>query len=284
MLELRVNSPRILLFDAVKVSGKLLKLGILAAIVMGIGFVGHLGYQKMFIDNQEFALREIPVTTAEGEEPQFMTISRILETTGIDPRASIFAFDIDEVEESLGQLPELSGATVTRRLPDILKVQISERIPVAWLACPSLGIEERSVEKGLLVDSSGFAFRCTTKPLADFAAELPVVFASVLPAGAIVSGEKIDHEGLSHALELAQNADALLKGDDLPSWVMVKDGIMLEMMTIGGTRSTFSYFDQEHQLAKFRKSMAHARSSGRELATINLIPDRYVPVTYRGTN
>ncbi len=284
MLELRVNSPRILLCDAVKLSGRLLKLGIFAAIVAAFGFILHLGYQKIFIENQEFALREIPVTTPKGHEPQFMTIGRIIETTGIDTEASIFAFDIDDVEESLANLPELSGASVTRRLPDILKVEITERVPVAWLACPSLGVEERSVEKGLLVDASGFAFRCATQPLADFAAELPVVFAAELPAGAIVSGEKIDHEGLSFALELAQNADAHLSGDDLPSWVMVKDEITLEMMTIGGVLSTFSYFDQKHQLVKFKKLTDHARQRGRELATINLIPNRYVPVTYRGSN
>ncbi|MDA7932110.1 FtsQ-type POTRA domain-containing protein [Akkermansiaceae bacterium] len=284
MLELRVNSPRILLCDAVKFSARLLKFGVFAGIVAAFGFALHLGYQKIFIENQEFALHEIPVTTPEGHEPQFMTIGRIMETTGIDADASIFAFDIDDVEASLANLPELSGATVTRRLPDILKVQVTERIPVAWLACPSLGIEERSVEKGLLVDASGFAFRCATKPLADFAAELPVVFASELPAGAIVSGEKIDHEGLSYALELAQNADGELSGDDLPNWVMVKDEITLEMMTIGGIRSTFSYFDQVHQLTKFHKVTSHARERGRELATINLIPNRYVPVTYRGTN
>lgn len=284
MLELRVRSPRIFLFDAVKLTARLFRFSVFGAIVVALGFGIYLGYQKMFIENEEFALKRIDLTNEVGEEPQFMTNQRILEMTGIDPGASIFTFNVDEVATAIANLPETSSAQVTRRLPDILKIQLGERIPVAWLACPSLGIEERSIGKGLLVDASGVAFPCITKPLAEFAAELPVVFAEELPAGAIVAGEKIDHEGLSYALELAQNADAALEGDDLPSWVMVRDEITLEVMTIGGTRATFSYFEQEHQLSKFSKSVGHARESGRELATINLIPNRYLPVTYRGTN
>jgi hypothetical protein len=281
MLELRVRSPRIFLFDAVKLTARLFKFAVIGAVVVALGFGMHLGYQKMFIENEEFALKRIDLTNEEGDEPQFMTNQRILEMTGIDPGASIFAFDIDEIEAAIANLPETSAAQVTRRLPDILKIQVSERIPVAWLACPSLGIEERSIKKGLLVDASGVAFPCITPPLAEFAAELPVVFAEELPAGAIVAGEKIDHEGLSYALELAQNADAQLKGDDLPSWVMVRDEITLEVMTIGGTRAIFSYFEQEHQLRKLSNLIGHTRASGRELATINVIPDRYLPVTYR---
>jgi hypothetical protein len=73
MLELRVRSPRIFLFDAVKLTARLFKFSVFGAIVVALGFGIYLGYQKMFIENEEFALKRIDLTNEVGEEPQFMT-------------------------------------------------------------------------------------------------------------------------------------------------------------------------------------------------------------------
>lgn len=284
MLELRVSSPRILFCEAIKMTGKLLRFSVVALIVVVLGVLLRIGYQKVFIENADFALQEIQLTLFDEGGPIFVDHTRIIQATGIDPKASIFAFDVDELEEMLASLPEVSRAEVTRRLPGTLKIEITERIPVAWLACPELGIGERDPQTGLLVDAGGVAFLCDTQALADYAVNLPVVFSERLPQGAIVTGQKINHEGLSYALEMAQNADALLVGDDVPDWVMVKDELTLEMQTVGGARCTLSYFDQHDQLTRFDKLSRHARDSGRRLATINLIPKRYVPVTYFTSN
>ena len=275
-----MNSPRILFCDAIKLSGRLFKLLMVAAVVIAIGVVSRIGYQKFFIENQDFALKEMSFETESGGEPRFLTRARIIETTAIEASGSIFAFDVDEVEAQLLALPEISSATVNRRLPGTLKIKITERVPVAWLACPSRGIEERNISNGLLVDQSGIAFPCATEPLANFAVNLPVVFAGKLPDGAIVEGQKINHEGLRYALEFAIKADLSLSGSDLPDWVMVKDEITLEMRTVGGTRCTISYFDPDAQIERLKNLSMHARDSGRQLATINLIPKRFVPVTY----
>lgn len=284
MLELRVNSPRILLCDAVKLSGRLIKLLIVAAIVIAIGVAGRIGYQNLFIENQDFALKEMSLETGSGSEPRFLTRARIVEMTSIEESGSIFAFDVDEVEGQLLALPEIASARVDRRLPGTLKIKITERIPVAWLACPSRGIEERNISNGLLVDKFGIAFPCATARLANYAANLPVVFAGDLPDGAIVEGQKINHEGLKSALEFAIKADTILDGSDLPDWVMVKDEITLEMRTVGGTHCIVSYFEPDSQLVRLKNLSMYARDSGRQLATINLIPKRYVPVTYLTSN
>lgn len=284
MLELRVSSPRIFVCDAIKMTARLFRFSVFALILVAFGVLLRVGYQKVFIENEDFALQEMPIMTIAGNEPVFLSKARVLQATGIDPEASIFAFDVDEVEDMLAALPEVASVHVTRRLPGTLKIEVAERFPVAWLACPSLGIEERNPQTGLLVDSDGMAFPCETQILADYAANLPVVFSERLPEGAIVSGQKIDHEGLSYALEMAQNADALLDEGDLPDWVMVRDELTLAMQTVGGTRCILSYFDQHDQLARLAKLSRHARGSGRQIATINLIPKRYVPVTYLTSN
>ncbi|MGC6427364.1 MAG: cell division protein FtsQ/DivIB [Akkermansiaceae bacterium] len=284
MLELRVSSPRILFCDAIKFTGKLLRFSVLAVVVVILGVLMRIGYQKVFIENEDFVLQEMLISSVDDKALNFVNQTRVIQATGINPEASIFAFDVDEVEASLSELPEVSYASVSRRLPGTLKIEIRERVPVAWLACPSLGIGERDPQSGLLASADGEAFLCDTQALADYAAHLPVVFAERLPEEAIAPGRKINHEGLTYALEMAQNADALLDGSDLPDWVMVRDELTLEMQTVGGTRCTLSYFDQQDQLARFRKISRSAQASGRRLATINLIPKRYVPVTYLISN
>lgn len=284
MLELRVSSPRILMCDALKLSARLFRYLIYAVVIVIFGVSLRIGYQKVFVENSDFVLQEVKIETSEGAIPMFVSRERVIQATGIDPEASIFSFDVDDVQDVLSALPEVASVDVTRRLPGTLKIELVERVPVAWLACPALGIEERNPQTGFLTDESGVAFPCDTQELANYAAGLPVVFAESLPDRAIVSGEKINHEGLSYALELALNADAILSDHDLPNWVMVRDELTLEMQTIRGTRCTLSYFDQREQLIRLDQLSRSARARGRAFATINLIPKRYVPVTYLTSN
>ena len=259
-----------------------MKLGLILVAVMALGFAGRLGWEELFVKNtEEFGIKEVPLTDFEGEAPRFLTHSRIVATTGLDLDASIFALDTDELEETLRDLPEITDARVTRRLPGTLKIEISERTPVAWLDCDKLGIVQRDRAAGLLIDEAGVPFKCASQTLWDFAERLPVIRVLKAEDHEIMEGQEIKHEGLQYALDLVNLATDSMEGFERPAWVIVKDEITLEMMTLGKTIATLSYYEQEHQLEKLTKVVSHARSKGRELASVNLIPDRFVPVEYR---
>jgi hypothetical protein len=282
MLALKVKSPRIVFFDFLKLGGRFMKLGLILTVVMALGFAGRFGWEELFVKNtEEFGIKEVPLTDFEGEAPRFLTHSRIVETTGLDLEASIFALDTDELEETLGSLSEITEARVTRRLPGTLKIEVGERTPVAWLDCDQLGIVQRDRAAGLLIDEAGVPFKCASETLWDYAERLPVIRVLAAEEHEIVEGREIKHAGLQYALDLVTLASNSMEGMERPAWVIVKDEITLEMMTLGRTLATLSYYEQEHQLEKLTKVVSHARAKGRELASVNLIPDRFIPVHYR---
>ena len=282
MLSLKVSSPRIIFYDLVKVGVRCLKVGLLVAIMVGVGFGLSLGWQKLFVENDEFTISELSLKTFDGGAPRFLTHARMLEETGLDPDATIFSLDTDALAERLESLPELTGARVSRRLPGTLKIEVEERRPVAWVACRSLGIRERDRDLGLLIDVEGIPFKCSSEKLWEYAESLPVVLAGDLGDEKIVEGKPIEHRGLNYAFDAIKIASELLVGIERPAWVVVKDEITLEMKTLGGVHATLSYYDLHPQLTDFSKLVSHAQARGKELDRVNLIPRRFVPVHYRG--
>lgn len=281
MLYLKVNSPRIMFFDCVKFCARFMKLGIAILLMIGVGIGLSYGWQKLFVENGEFEIADVKILTPEGEKARFLTHQRFELKTGIDLKKTIFAIDTDELQASIEALPEIKMAQVSRRLPGVLKIEVEERRPVAWVACRSLEIKERDRESGLLVDEDGIAFRCDSAELWKVGEKLPVVMVQSAGRGQIEEGQSIEHEGLNFALELVSRANDKFEGRERPAWVVVKDEIMLEMKTLNGTLATFSYYDQERQIDNLVKLISHADLQGKSLANVNLIPRRFVPVYYR---
>lgn len=281
MLHLKVSSPRIMFFDCVKFAGRFFKLGVALVVMVAVGIGLGYGWQKLFVENEEFVISKVEIFREGGEETRFLTHGRFVEKTGLDLKKTIFAVDTDELCSAVEALPEIKSAEVSRRLPGILKVEVLERNPVAWVACRSLGITERDRKTGLLVDEEGVPFRCDSEKLWEFGEELPVVMVPKAEAGEIVEGEKLEHKGLKRALDWVMLAKEKLELPERPVWVVVKDEILLEMKTRTGVLATLSYYDQDRQVENLIKLTSHARRQGKELAQVNLIPRRYVPVHYR---
>jgi len=281
MLSLKVSSPRIVFLDFLKVGTKAVKYSLLVALMVGVGAILNFGWQKLFVENEEFTINELPLKTFDGKEPRFLSHERIVKKAGLDPQATIFAIDADELRAALEQLPELTSAKVSRRLPGTLKIEVAEREPVAWIACPALGIRERDRELGLLVDRDGIAFQCASDALWAFAQKLPVLTTSAADSEQIVERQPVSDKGLQYALKLIELSSSHLADDQRLMRIEIKDEIILEAKTIDGISLTFSFYDLERQVSDFSDILAHAQYSGRELKKINLIPRRFVPVQYQ---
>lgn len=269
------------MFDFLKMGGRFVKLGVAMVVMVCVGFGLSYGWQKLFVENEEFLVQHVTLKTMDGDDPNFLNHERLVAHTGLDPAATIFSIDTDQLKESLLELPEITQAKVSRRLPGVLKVEVAERLPVAWLACRSLGIRERDRELGLLVDAKGIVFPCASEALWLYSDKLPVVMARSAEREEIVVGEAITHKGLKHALQLVNLSAEKLAGLERIAWVVVKDEIMLEMKTLGGVVATLSYYEQERQLTNLSRLLSHAHEQGERITEVNLIPRRFVPVHYR---
>ncbi len=278
---MKVSSPKILMFDCLKFGRRFLKLGIAMIVMVFVGFGLSYGWQKLFVENDEFLVQEVSLKTMSGEDTLFLNHERLIEQTALDPATTIFTVDTDQLREALLELPEITDARVRRRLPGLLKIEVTERHPVAWVACRSLGIRERDRDLGLLVDVDGVVFPCASDALWDYADKLPVIMIKAAERSEIMEGQAITQKGLKHALELVNRAAEKLQGVESLAWVVVTDEIMLEIKTLGGVKATLSYYEQDRQLDNLSRLISHADEQGRSLAQVNLIPRRYVPVLFR---
>ena len=58
MLHLRVNSPRIVFLDCLKVGSRLVKIGAAVLLMVGVGIGLGYGWQKVFVENEEFEIAD----------------------------------------------------------------------------------------------------------------------------------------------------------------------------------------------------------------------------------
>lgn len=282
---IQVKSPRIFYLNFLRASVGILKVLCVVTLIGGIFLGGRMAFHHLFVDNAEFVLREVPLLKMGTKDmPRFMNHKRVVNATGINLSASIFAVDISKMEKTLRELPEISAARVTRRLPGTLKIEVEERIPVAWVECQALNLEGRNFRTGLLVDENGFVFPCATSTLWNFAEKLPVIALAKIPkVGKIESGQTMDDRSFNYALNLVKNSRGVLKGVFSPDRIEIRDEITLEMVTRTGSQGIFSYFDQDRQLHDFARLLQYAQETGRALGTANLIPTRNIPVTFAGS-
>ena len=101
MLRLKVNSPRIVFLDCLKVCSRLMKLGIAILVMVGVGIGLGYGWQKVFVENEEFEIADVKILTMEGENARFLSHDRFVSKTDIDLEKTIFAIDTEKLQISI---------------------------------------------------------------------------------------------------------------------------------------------------------------------------------------
>jgi cell division protein FtsQ len=116
-------------------------------VVLALGgacvLAARIAYARV-LSSDHFALRRIEVA-GRARIPE----SKILDAAGIVRGMNVFRLDTHRAEEAIERDPWIRRAKVVRRLPDRVKVEVEERIPVAILSASHL----------YLVDERGDVFK-----------------------------------------------------------------------------------------------------------------------------
>jgi len=274
-VEIRVTSPRIVGFGLLRLIRAGVKLALVAGLLAGAGWGAMEGLQAFFMENEEFRLREIELET-DGR----ITETHVAELAGLDPRASVFAFNLAEIRERIEARPGVVRAGVSRRLPGTLRIRVEERVPVAWIECRPLGAAGRDPENGLLLDAEGVCFRCDPW-WAEKARELPVIMLNEGHDGELGGGRPLRCREGRRALHLVLLSEELLAEEE---WglevVAVRNEYSLLAATSEGTWVTFGMYDHERQLRDLLVLRRHLLQTDRVLAAANLIPERNTPARF----
>jgi len=264
------------MFQVLSGLGKAGKALVFLALIGLIAWGGYRGINHLFLGNEKYKLQEIDLET-NGH----LDHSRLVQITGIDLEASIFAIDVSDLTDQLRALPEVVDCNVERRLPGTLKVTITERVPVVWLECTELGYPGRQ-DGGILADKDGITFPCEGN-MWESSRDLPVIVVSESEEDSFVHGSKMKHLETMRALHLIQTFSAKqVRAQWQAERVTLVNDYSLEAVCNDGTRAIFGMYDHDRQVGDFVTICEHSFKTRRAIRHINLIPKKNIPVKFAG--
>jgi POTRA domain, FtsQ-type len=277
VLQSEVMSPRIAWFSLLGFLRGLTKIALVLGILLAVAYGIREAIEHTFHRNPDFRLKAIQLNPNDVlDEPNLVS------TLNIDLSANIFDFDIDHLERRLLEMPAISAAKVERNLPGTLDFSITTRKPVAWIACPEEGFPTERKAGSLLVDVNGFPYPCPPGQ-AEASQDLPILLLSSDPEHRIQPGKTLEHPHYRHCLQLLKAVIARYPGElRLVDTISQPNKWSLSMKTRSGTLATFGLGDHGRQLEYLGRAFDHSREKGYQIATINLIPRRNVPITLAG--
>jgi len=282
-VNLRARSGRVFWCQTKKSGRRLMRLAAILVLSGMALWAGTSVVQQVFMDSDEFALAELHLWSWDSNEeaPKLINQSRLQEVTGLTPGVNIFAFPLGKLEQQIESLPEIKQAHVTRRFhPSRLCVRVDELKPVAWIDSPRQRIVARDYERGMLVDEDGLCF-LPSESMRKSISGLPVITTGERGEDELMSGKKVQGREFLRALELVKLSQRYLveAGLSLPV-VGLRNDFSLLAKTHTGSLVTFGLYEHERQLEDLLLILEHARQSSRGIESVNLIPERNIPVVF----
>jgi hypothetical protein len=276
-LQVNVLSPRIVWFGFLKACRQTLKV----TLMVGLGVAAIWGIreliQKGLVQNKEFKLQAIELTPNPAIDER-----RLIKVAGIDIDGSLFDCNAGQIETVLRALPELSGASVRREFPGTLVVEVTAREPYVWVSRTGQDVSPRDPQAGLVVDRHGIAFHCPPTLLKE--AELLPLIQLGEGGEPLVAGKPVVHPEFERLRCLYEVACQRIPGAE--GWVYSlrqSREWSLELLSRDGTTARFGLGDHERQVNDLKAALDHARERGQQIDSIELIPERNLPVVLRGT-
>lgn len=250
------------------IAGFIFKTILLVALIGGVWFGGREGLRRYFWENPDYFVRD-PLVKTDGT----LTIEQVLTAAGVVEGRNIFTVDLGKARAALEKLPQVESVEVLRTLPNHLAINIIERRPIAWV---TLKKEEdpTTSERAFLIDARSVVLR--SRVLLPEYYHLPII--SGVQTENLVPGQRVKAFDVQAALELVRlNAASTrfqVRNIDLAK------GYCLVVTDQRRAKITFGFDRIDTQLARLNRLLDVIEPTQQEIQTVNLIPERNVPVTF----
>ena len=242
-------------------------------VLMGVFSLFKLVWKEAFVNGKTFQLRNIAVIT-EGA----LTPDEIVTHSGLHDGMNMLMISLANVRHRIEELPQVKKVEVERSYPGMITIKVRQREPVAWLECPQQSVPAKSRGVHCMLDEKG----CVMPQYASEATaqKLPTIRVDKLKK--IVPGEAVQSEVVAAAISLL-NAHENSPMSKLAKITKVdgSKGYALQAEYDSDLKVTFSRYDIDKQMRRLEEVMNHASGTGREPLTVNLLVEKYVPVTFR---
>jgi cell division protein FtsQ len=245
-----------------------LVIALIAAVYVGV----RVAAKRFFIDNPDYKLSAIEVQT-DGT----LQREQILSVANLHEGENIFRVNLARVHERLQELPQVDEVEVIRRLPAEIDIRIVERKPIAWITSEKQIADPFASDAAFLVDARGVLMK--EKKLLPEYLGLPLILGSAsesLEAGKIVASFEA-----KAALELLRlSTRSFMQTRFQIREIDVSKGYCLVVTDKNHSRVTFGFDNLDSQLQRLEQFLIYSDDAHRELATVNLLVQRNIPVTF----
>ena len=272
MLDVKVRSRRAIQHRNRRLVVLVSKVVLGAIAGIGIYFGVREGAKHFFFENPDYQLKTVDVQT-DGT----LQRDQILKTAELEEGENIFRVNLAAVHDGLQQLAQVDEVEVIRKLPNEIDIRIVERKPVGWLSSEKEISDPFASDVAFLVDARGVLMK--EKKLLPEYLGLPLI--SGCASESLEAGKTVTSTQATAALELLR----LSAGSYMQTRFQIREidlsrGYCLLVTDKNHTRVSFGFDHLDVQLRRLERFLAYADDSKQELATVNLLVQRNIPVTF----
>jgi cell division protein FtsQ len=257
-------------------------LSIATGTVLGLYLIWQAGdwtLRALIFENPAFALEQIDLRT-DGQLPRDL----LLRWSGAKPGENVLALDVQRISRDLELVPLVRQASVQRVPPHGLRIEVSERIPLAEVKRPRPRLGDGGFDLvSYYFDDTG----CVIQLPESCAAVAETLSNSALPQLTGLDGREL-RPGRTLTAPAVQAALALIAAfENSPmaglvdlDTVNVSDPMALEVMTRQGSKVIFGLDRLDDQLRRWRLVHDHGQRQGKAIQMLDLSVTNNSPVLF----
>src|SRR6195256_1423742 len=275
LLDVRVRSHKATQHRNRRILVVLSKIVLVLALGIGIFLGCRFGAKRFFFENPDYQLSQIEIQT-DGT----LQRDQVLKAAELREGGNIFGVNLAQVRDRLQQLPQVDEVQVTRKLPGEIDIRVTERKPIAWITSDKQISDPFASEVAFLVDARGVLMK--EKKLLPEYLGLPLITGCT--SESLEAGKVVESFEAKAALELLRlSTRSFMQTRFQVREIDISKGYCLIVTDKNHTQVTFGFENLEAQLQKLEQFLVYSDDSKRELATVNLIVQRNIPVTFTKT-
>lgn len=245
-------------------------LALSTVLLLAVHFAAQQVLDRLFYRNPDFTIKTIEVQINGS-----LSRSEVLDWAGVQPGLNLMQINLVDVRRRLTRMPNISTATVSRRLPHTLRITVEERQPIARII-PFSTSGHLLAQPVYYIDEKGMVMK--PKP-GERLKPLPIIRG--VSHDFIREGERTTRPEVLSALNLIRISEtSSLKGElDLTEIEIQGRGNLL-LRTRDQGRIIFRTDFLPEQIQRLRTIFDYARQNQLFVRTVDLTPERNVPVTF----
>ena len=272
LLDVRVRSHKASQHRNRRVLVVVSKIVLVLVLAVGVVLGVRYGAKHFFFENPDYQLSQIEFQTDGSLQRE-----QVLKTAELHEGVNIFTVNLGKVRDRLQQLSQVDEVQVIRKLPGEIDIRIVERKPVAWITSEKQILDPFASDVAFLVDARGVLMK-EKKLLTEYLG-LPSITGCT--SESLEPGKIVESVEAKAALELVRLSSASFMQTRFQiREIDVSKGYCLVVSDKNHTRVTFGFDNLETQLQRLEQFLVYADDSKRELATVNLLVQRNIPVTF----